>query len=930
MKTTAVAFVLCWAVTLSAAERVPWTTSRVVGSPEPPKPYHVKRVYPHLQFDQPVELMQLADTGKMMLLEVTGKLYTFDDDPDCRAADLAIDLQPRVDEFRRAFGFGVHPNFSENRQIFVVYARDPVARPDGTRLSRFEVSSEEPFRVDPKSEEILLTWASGGHNGCAIRFDSEGLLYFSTGDGARPFPPDEYDVSQDLSDLRSTICRINVDRDDGGRAYSIPPDNPFVNTPLGDGKIARPEIWAYGFRNPWRFTIVPGTDQLLCGDVGWELWELVFDVRRGGNYGWSIFEGPQAIRSDVKPGPTPILKPLVSYPHTVGQSVTGGIVYRGKNHPKLQGAYLYGDYVTGLVWGLRHDEEQVTWNPVIAETGLQVITFAESRDNEVLIVSYDGGIFELDKNDAAEKRNDFPRKLSETGLFESTVTLDPAAGVMRYEIAAGAWRDGATSEFVVGVPGTETIKINRQQRSWAYPEGTVFANTLSKDGRRYETQILHFDGMTWQPYSYLWDDQQSDALLVDESGLALDNGSPTATFEIGKRWPIAPRAHCRACHSRQSGGAIGFTLENLGDSQIDHFIEIGILDRRPPKGWNLSKMVDPRDSAAALEQRARSYLAANCAHCHRRGGGGTVPLDLTYSLPPGEINAIDLAPTQGSFGIDDAKVLSPGDPYRSVLFYRMATLGTGHMPKLWSRANDPEGLKLVHDWIASMSPSGDTTRANDGRDHHDIDDPFASTSASLRRFARLLETDDAEQAMVVARSAVAHANVVTSALFERFLPEGERRNRLGENINVDQILAMTGDADRGRARFLDGQGQQCIHCHRIQGSGRSVGPDLDAIAGKRSRQQLLESILDPSKEIDPKHATYLTLIDDGTIVTGLKIDENDVVIVIRSADGKDHRIEKETLESLKIQEQSLMPTGIAAEMTAQELADLLAFLCSLR
>ncbi|MFN9915305.1 MAG: PQQ-dependent sugar dehydrogenase, partial [Pirellulaceae bacterium] len=124
------------------------------------------------------------------------------------------------------------------------------------------------------------TWPSGGHSGSAIRFDAAGFLYFSTGDGAKPFPPDEYHVGQDVGDLRSTICRIDIDHRDPPLAYRIPSDNPFVGLPG-----ARPEVWAYGFRNPWRFSIDPVTQDLLCGDVGWELWELILRVERGGNYG---------------------------------------------------------------------------------------------------------------------------------------------------------------------------------------------------------------------------------------------------------------------------------------------------------------------------------------------------------------------------------------------------------------------------------------------------------------------------------------------------------------------------------------------------------------------------------------------------------------------------------------------------------------------
>ena len=905
----------------TAGEREGWTTSRVIGSPDAPKPFSVQRVYPNLQFKQPVELMAVPGTNKMMILEVTGKLFAFDNDAACEKAELVVDFNPLIDKFRRAYGFALHPDFATNRQLFVAYAGDPVARPDGTRLSRFVVSREEPLRVDTASEEVLMTWPSGGHNGCAIRFDSKGLLYFSTGDGARPFPPDEYNVSQNLSDLRSSICRIDVDHPSDGRNYSIPVDNPFVNVPE-----ARGEIFAYGFRNPWRFTIVPETDQILCGDVGWELWELIFDVKRGGNYGWSIFEGPQPVRKDIQQGPTPIELPLVAYPHALGQSVTGGHVYRGKNIPELDGVYLYGDYVTGLLWGMRHEGEQVTWNPILAETGLPIITFAETPDHETLVVGYDGGIYQLVPNQIEQGATAFPRKLSGTGLFKDTVEMVPQVGVARYDLAATSSQATATSEFLLAIPGQETIQIARLQRGWQYPAGTVFVKTLSLGNVRVETQLLHFDGINWHPYSYLWNDEQTDAELVNAEGAETQVQYESVDGQIlTTSWKVQNRAQCRSCHGRQNGGAVGFSLENLGQKQISHFIQCGVLDRAAPSKWNVAAMVNPVDLSESLDDRARSYLAANCAHCHRRGGGGTVPADLSFSTDRNQMNVIDADPSQGSFGITNAKVVAPGSPLNSTMFYRMATSGSGHMPKLGIGDNDRAGLQLIYQWIESLGNPATASRTR-------IDVDASETSVALKRFSDLLFGEDMTQKQLeaVARKQQTLGSPLVADLFERFLPIQDRRQRLGNRIDREALLEMTGDAKRGRERFLDGQSMQCALCHRVQGTGRSVGPDMDGIGKRRSRQELLVSILDPSKLIDPKYSTHQILTADGQLVSGLLVRDADAEIVLRSANGRNHRISKGEIESRRVQSESLMPSGLAADLTAQEVADLLAFLESLK
>ena len=226
-----------------------------------------------------------------------------------------------VKGFEALYGLEFHPRFAENRYCYVCYvvrgADGSQQIPDGTRVSRFRVTEENPPRAIPESEQVVIQWLQGGHNGGCLKFGPDGMLYISTGDGSSAFPPDELNAGQDVSNLLSSVLRIDVDHPAEGRHYSIPSDNPFVSLPG-----ARGEIWCYGLRNPWKMSFDRATGDLWVGDVGWELWELVFHVERGGNYGWSVMEGPQSVHVDRRIGPTPILPPALSIPHTDGVSIT--------------------------------------------------------------------------------------------------------------------------------------------------------------------------------------------------------------------------------------------------------------------------------------------------------------------------------------------------------------------------------------------------------------------------------------------------------------------------------------------------------------------------------------------------------------------------------------------------------------------------------
>ena len=241
------------------------------------------------------------------------------------------------------------------------------------------------------------------------------------------------------------------------------------------------------------------TGDLWLGDVGWELWELVHYVERGGNYGWSIVEGPQPVHTDWPRGPTPILPAAIALPHSEAASVTGGYVYRGKRFPELVGAYIFGDWETHRVWAAHFETEQPRHKPPgppkllsrieLVEPTLRIVTFAEDHAGELYIVDYDNGtIHTLDRNDIAAGSQPFPVKLSETGVFDSVPDHKTAPGVYPFSIHAELWSDHANAERVIGLPGTSSIIWHRDgvpipgtimTRRLEFPKDAVLAKTLS-------------------------------------------------------------------------------------------------------------------------------------------------------------------------------------------------------------------------------------------------------------------------------------------------------------------------------------------------------------------------------------------------------------------------------------------------------------------
>ena len=388
-----------------AEQRVPWTTSRIHGTPEPPPPFVVERIFPGLTFNRPLDIARIPGSDRLVVVEEFGKLHSFV--PGAEKADMFGDLRDFDSEIFRSYAVTFHPRFAGNRFVFTWGVQDlhgKDSRDNGTHIIRFRVTEENPPKLDMGSAKIIISWAAGGHNGGNMRFGPDGMLYISTGDGARPDPPDGRVTGQDISDLFSSVLRIDVDHPDAGRAYGIPKDNPFLTEPN-----ARGEVWAYGLRNPWRMSFDPKSGELFAGDVGWELWEMIYRIKRGGNYGWSITEGSQQdVRPDRMRGPTPILPPLVAHSHEEAASITGGEFYHGTRLPELKGAYIYGDWQMGTFWSLRSDGDKVTGHRELARSSLMPAGFGIARDGELIICDHSGGgLWRLAPNPLEEKIRTF-------------------------------------------------------------------------------------------------------------------------------------------------------------------------------------------------------------------------------------------------------------------------------------------------------------------------------------------------------------------------------------------------------------------------------------------------------------------------------------------------------------------------------------------
>ena len=382
------------------------------------------------------------------------------------------------------------------------------------------------------------------------------------------------------------------------------------------------------------------------------------------------------------------------------------------------------------------------------------------------------------------------------------------------------------------------------------------------------------------------------------------------------------RAECMRCHNSWSGFTLGFQPQQLTDDGARMLTALGLIDAdfSNKSGARLS---NPHDESLSLNSRARSWLHANCAHCHRENGGGSVPLMVNAEMELTEMRALNEKPTRGDFGMKDAQVIMPGSPWKSVLLHRIATSGSGHMPVIGPRDVDQQAIGFMAEWILSMSKSSRPLYPN----------PVASLGSAETALDVLIMRDmvDASQFEEATRLAAKSSNPHIRGLFEHFLPDHERIETLGPSATAGKITARKGDAKRGAELFSPtGKAATCLACHFLNGSGRDFGPDLSRVGARLNHAQIIESLLTPSKIITQGFQPVVMTLNDGTVQTGFIVKRDDAIVSLKIATGQTLPLKKPDIKSEQIVPISLMPEGQLQSLTAQEAADLVEYLAGLK
>lgn len=666
--------------------------------------------YTDLEFDNSLAMLQAPNSDTHWYVVEQGGLVKRFSAASPTSTTNFIDMTARVTFVGEMglLGMAFHPDFPTDKRVFLSYTVS-LSGQIVSRISSF-VSNDSGVTLDPASESILLVinQPESNHNGGNIAFGADGFLYIGMGDGGGG--GDQHGTNgngQRLTTLLGKMLRIDIDT----APYGIPPSNPFAQNAkcpaAGRDSGECPEIYAWGFRNPWRWSFDRTTNELWLADVGQGAWEEVNKVTVGGNYGWRCREGAHDYNSAGTPlcaGAT-LIEPITEYDHSLGNSITGGYVYRGPQATNLTGQYIFGDFGSGRIWAIPSNATPTRAPTLLLDSSLSIASFGQGNDGGLYVVDYSGlyrVIFEPGTSGGTA-----PPTLSASGCVSASDAKQPATGLIPYDVNAPFWSDGATKERWLALPQGSNITV-QSGGDWDFPNGSVLMKNFRVGTRLIETRLFvrHPNG-DWGGASYEWNAEQTDATLVP-AGAVRDIGG-------GQQWIFPSESQCLECHTAAADYSLGletaqlnrtFTYPQTGRTANELSTLNHIQTLTPPISDPAAQptMPNPADASAPLANRARAYLHTNCSQCHRPGGPTPSAMDLRYTTALNATDTCNTLPQSGDLGVGaNARLIAPGSAANSIVVNRANRRDQHAMPPVGSNQVDTAGVALLTQWIDGLS-----------------------------------------------------------------------------------------------------------------------------------------------------------------------------------------------------------------------------------
>lgn len=690
--------------------------------------YRFVKAFPNLDASFPSPVLTLSDgvNNLIYVVDKIGTISVFPNSETVTTADvktvLNISTVVRNNHEMGLLSAAFDPAFASNGYIYVYYTYgtdDSVGQngvPSGDSiLERWTVNStSNPTGViaNSKVEILRIPQVGPDHKGGMMQFHpSEGYLYIGVGDGGygnSAFPlnpvasdPRTNNSAQETGNLRGKFIRIKPLATPGtdGKYYQVPSDNPYV----GVSGYA-PEIWSLGHRNPWRWAFDKQSPYTLWEtEVGQHDYEEVNLITKGKNYGWPVCEG-LANRADLggnagKNCSTDFAPPLDGEVNNEGKSIIGGFVYRGNSLPGLNGAFIFGDYVTKRIWSIIPGNAKALVSDAFPEN---IASFGTDLAGEnIFITSYGieyaaqgarSAIYKVVDDNAAAAV--IPPKLSGTGLFADLATLAPVNGVIEYSVNTQGWFDGLKARHFISIPNDQKIGFD-PTATWDLPIGTVLVKHLTADAsgntnKPFTTAVLFRQAAGWQAANYRWNAAGTDADLVTTTTTESDGGL------VNRLHDVQTPADCATCHvGSGSKNPLGLHTRELNrtqaygsvsSNQVDLFGNIGMFTAAINAASTYTKYAAPDDTSADLNLRARSYLATNCSHCHASSF-----MDMRFDTTLEGMRLIGVGSASGN------QRVKPFDHNASLVYLYQTTDGS-RMPR-GSRYTNSVADTLFTQWI---------------------------------------------------------------------------------------------------------------------------------------------------------------------------------------------------------------------------------------